>query len=198
MCCYDENMEDQQLTKKERRQMKREEKAHEIESGRRARHNKAVLFWGVSIVAVFAVGFGIFKLLSAPAQDLEASILKTCVTHSGGMHIHPDLRIVINGEAQEISANVGISGNCMRPLHTHDGTGKLHVEFPRPHDFTLGDFFSIWEKSFSAQEILGYKADDSHTIEFSVNGAPSNEYQKYVVKDHDELEIRYVEQKGAQ
>lgn len=182
-------------SKKERRQLRREERRREQEKITKAKWRKNALIWIAVILAVAAVGFGIFKLLTLSSKDVVADISKACVTHSGGMHIHPRLRIVITGEDQQIPANIGVLATCMRPLHTHDASGTLHVEFPRPHNFTLGDFFSIWEKPFSNAEILGHKADETHEITFLVNGAPNSEYEKYIVKDRDQIEIRYDEKK---
>jgi hypothetical protein len=64
-------------------------------------------------------------------------------------HIHPKLHIVIQGQEQVIPANVGITSTCMNHLHTHDDTGRLHVESPVRARFTLGDFFAVWEKPFT-------------------------------------------------
>ena len=51
-----------------------------------------------------------------------------------------------NKQNQVIPSNVGISPGtppCLRPLHTHDGSGMIHVE---PDDashpvYVIGDFF---------------------------------------------------------
>src|SRR2546426_10179788 len=62
--------------------------------------------------------------------------------HGGGMfHIHPVLRITINGQPVTIPANIGIDSalwndhsldadgmmSGMAPLHTHDTSGTIHV-----------------------------------------------------------------------
>ena len=57
------------------------------------------------------------------------------------LHIHPFLKIEILGEKQVISTDIGVSEKGMRVIHTHDTTGKLHIEAPYPHKFYLRDFF---------------------------------------------------------
>lgn len=176
--------------------MRREEKRREQEKVKKAKGRKNALAWAAVILAVAAVGFGIFKFLASSAPDVEASILKTCVNHtSPGMHIHPNLRLVINGELQDIPANIGVTPGCMRPLHTHDNTGRLHIEFSRQRNFTLGDFFKVWDKPFSSLQLFDYVVNETHSITMTVNGAANGEYEKYVLKDHDQIEIRYEEKK---
>ena len=36
----------------------------------------------------------------------------------------------------------------MKPIHSHDASGKLHVELPKNYGRTptLGDFFAIWSE----------------------------------------------------
>jgi hypothetical protein len=106
-------------------------------------------------------------------------------------HIHPNLRIVIEGVPQIIPANIGVSTNIMRPLHTHDSTGKIHAEGPCQRNFVLGDFFLIWGEEFNSENILGHKAEEG-TITMSVNGKKSEEYEKLVLRDSDNIVIEYI------
>lgn len=39
------------------------------------------------------------------------------------------------------------------PIHTHDDTGIIHIESPVKRDFTLADFFAVWNKPFSKDQI---------------------------------------------
>jgi hypothetical protein len=76
-------------------------------------------------------------------------------------HIHAHLSIFVDGQLQRIPTNVGIvpAGNttagCTYPLHTHDASGKLHVEAPAPARFTLGQFFAIWGQPLSRSNVAG-------------------------------------------
>src|SRR3990172_4720072 len=60
-----------------------------------------------------------------------------------------------NEQNQVIPSNVG-TPPCLRPLHTHDGSGMIHVE---PDDashpvYTIGDFFRLWGKEFNSSGIF--------------------------------------------
>jgi hypothetical protein len=123
------------------------------------------------------------------------------------MHVHPELSITINGEKQVIPANIGIEGvngevdhtqaqtqsSCLHFLHTHDATGKLHVESPIPMDYKLSDFFAVWGKEFSKDQILDSKIDATHRIRMVVNGQESTEYGDLLLKDLEKIEIVYEE-----
>lgn len=59
-----------------------------------------------------------------------------------------------NVVGQLIPANVGLSANCNRPIHTHDTSGTLHVETDVNRNYTLQDFFLIWGKSLNTSGIF--------------------------------------------
>lgn len=106
-------------------------------------------------------------------------------------HIHPHLKIVVNGTEQIIPADIGINTLCMNALHTHDKTGLIHVESPAKKDFTLGDFFAVWNKEFNKNQILDYKTDDTHTITLTVNSQPVDSYENTIMNDKDDIIIEY-------
>lgn len=146
---------------------------------------------------VAVVGFGFLVLLlwalrSVPAPA-ELDVTKMCTQHgSVSMHIHPHLRIFLNGKEEPIPVNVGIpSSVCMRPIHTHDGSGTLHLEFPRPRDVKLGDFFRVWGKRFNKDCVLDSCVDNQHQLSMTVNGVPNSEWENYIMSDGDQIEIRY-------
>ena len=107
------------------------------------------------------------------------------------LHIHPQLKIVVGGQDVPITANIGLEFSCHRVLHTHDADGVIHVESHYQADFTLGDFFKLWEKTFSATQILENIADAEHEIVMTVDGAPSAEYESLLLKDKQKIVIEY-------
>jgi hypothetical protein len=50
--------------------------------------------------------------------------------------------------------NVGVSENCIRPVHTLTDN-EIHVAYERPYDFTIGHFFYYW----LGNDILRYDTD---------------------------------------
>lgn len=180
-----------QLTKKERRKLRRVEKNHNIEQSKKTKARKGIGIWVFAIIAVAVIGFGIYKYLFTGPTDgsLAADPLKSCVNHAGGMHIHPKLGISIDGVKQEIPANLGVSAACMRPIHTHDSSGTIHVEFPRQHDFILENFFVLWEEPFQK---------DGYSVTMTVNGEASLEYENLILRDGDRIELNYQKSENEQ
>ncbi len=113
-----------------------------------------------------------------------------------GMHWHPELAIYVRGERQIIPADIGIGTQFagfpgydramgMAGVHTHDATGVIHFEFGglvRKGDLTLGEFFRVWGKDMRA---LG------SNMRMTVNGRESAEYESYMMRDGDKVELHY-------
>lgn len=109
------------------------------------------------------------------------------------LHIHAFLTITINGEAVEIPANIGIEPGIMRPTHTHDTSGKIHIEGPCPRTFTLGDFFDVWGQTLNETCVMNSCEDATHMLTMYVNGIESTEYRNLILKDGDKIELVYGE-----
>jgi aspartate 1-decarboxylase len=75
-------------------------------------------------------------------------------------HVHSHLAIFLNGAALAVPSNIGIvnqaAGDCFYAIHTHDGSGKIHVEGPAPGTYTLGHFFAIWGQPLQRNNIGGH------------------------------------------
>lgn len=130
--------------------------------------------------------------------------------HTLTSHIHARLNIFIEGERYVVPKDVGIATGLIAPIHTHDVSGKLHVE-PAESTYPLtpptrfpnvGDFFEVWRTNggnagnnanaiFTSTNILGHVTDATHKIRFFVNGVPNTEFQNYILRDNDEITISY-------
>ena len=168
----------------------------EQERSQTMRHKttRKIFIWVLVILGIGGGIFGITRLNRQSSYDqAQFDITTECVTHGNlGMHIHPLLSIFIDGEKQDIPANIGIvSSTCFRLIHTHDASGKLHIEWRTVRDFTLGDFFKGWDRSFSKGQIFDYKVDKAHALTITVNGIPSEKYEDLILRDGDRIEIYY-------
>jgi hypothetical protein len=90
-------------------------------------------------------------------------------------HIHAHLDVRVDGQPVEVPAYLGIdqTRGSISPLHTHDTTGVIHIESPVKRQFTLGEFFSEWDVSLSADNIGALRATDGKTLRVYVNGTPA-------------------------
>jgi len=126
------------------------------------------------------------------------------------MHRHADITIMIDGQRVAIPANIGIDSalwqdhnldqygmqsmpqmgmGAMAPLHTHDASGRIHVESREIRDYTLGDLFRIWGQTFDAQQVLGHAAPTGHRVWMVVDGSTMSPAYSVVLRDQMRIEI---------
>jgi hypothetical protein len=135
------------------------------------------------------------ELVVYPENDVEDEARDLCVSHDSdiSMHIHPELSIYVNSTLVEIPSDIGITSDCMKAVHTHDETGKIHLEYPTEHDFTLEDFFANWGETFSSTELLGLVVDEYASIRLVVDGEESDAFENLILEDHQQIEIYYTD-----
>ena len=134
-------------------------------------------------------------------EDNNWAIEDTCLegtSHSGGIsHTHSSLSIIIQGEEISIPQNIGIQDSVcpdgMRGIHTHDDTGRLHIETPSQIDAPIGAFFNIWGEIFNSEQIFDNIADSDHEVIMLVNGEVNDEFENYIMLDGDTIKISFEE-----
>ncbi len=129
----------------------------------------------------------------APAGAVSAS----------GIHWHPEISITIKGEKQAVPAGIGLgmqyAGHplydpmmMMTNMHTHDGSGQIHWEVMEgpvgEDDVRLKQFFAVWAKKFTRECIFDYCSPEG-ALTFRVNGQDNQDFENYLVKDKDKIEI---------
>jgi hypothetical protein len=93
-------------------------------------------------------------------------------------HVHSHVSIVLNGTPLAFPDEIGFvelspTSSCYYNIHTHDMSGKIHVEGPAPATFTLGQLFAIWGQPLERNNIAGlmgmpvvvYVTDDGEVTE---------------------------------
>ncbi len=146
------------------------------------------VFIGIGIATVLIMVGGV-SLLSLQ-QSKEASIPERDVVSRSGIHWHPHLSIYIKGKQQEIPKNLGISG-VHQPVHTHDSSGTLHLEISgvvTKDKIKLDNFFKIWGKKFSSECVVD---ECGGKVKMFVDGKENKDFENYLMKDKDNIEIRY-------
>ncbi len=167
------------LSKKERKELHRVERLEEKQKFARQRALKRI----TKIALIVIIGGGsitafVWYLATRPPIP-EGEILSR-----SGLHWHPELAIFVKGEKQEIPTNIGI-GAVHNPMHTHDSSGVVHLEFQgivRKDDLKLGRFFEVWGKDF---------VEFGSSVKMTGSGEEKAELQNYILKDGDKIELRY-------
>ena len=167
------------LTKKERKELKRQEKIETKDAVIQTRHTKRVIRWIGWSAFCIAIIAGLVWFVATRPPIPESDIIS-----QNGIHWHPVLAIYVKGVKQEIPTNIGI-GAVHQPVHTHDATGTIHLEFQglvRKQDITLGEFFKNWNK-----DIQSFGSN----MKMTVNSEENIEYENYIMRDKDEIELRF-------
>ncbi|MBI3573132.1 MAG: hypothetical protein HY092_02950 [Candidatus Kerfeldbacteria bacterium] len=168
-----------------RRQQEQESAHHRNKSAKRFKK------FGIWVATVLVVGGGIGWLIWSAAT--QPPLPAGDIVSKNGIHWHPQLTITMNGKDQEIPANIGLGG-AEEPIHTHDTTGTLHLEFPglvTKDDIRLGHFFKIWGKTFTSQCIFDSCNGPNGQVAMTVNGKSNTEFDQYIMRDKDQIEITY-------
>ncbi len=162
------------------------------QAGGRNKRAKMILVL-IAVALLMVVGYRYYQKNALPGDCLTipAEQMDIGGHQNLAVHIHPELEIVISGEKQVIPANIGVSDASMRPIHTHQTDGVLHIEAPCQREFTLPEFFAIWGEPLNRSCIFSYCSNETHTLKVSVNGEERNDFMKYLMRDGDKIVIEY-------
>jgi len=83
----------------------------------------------------------------------------TCGVAVETFHTHSHLSVFLNGDQLIVPDHIGIPSpggkECTYAIHTHDGSGEIHIEAAASGTFTLGNFFHIWGQPLDRTNIGG-------------------------------------------
>lgn len=174
-----ENEPNIELSKKERKELRNEQRLEEKQRFARKRAIKRVTKIALIVIIIGgSIGAFVWYLMTRPSIPEEEILSRS------GLHWHPELAIFVKGEKVEMPTNIGL-GAVHNPIHTHDPSGVIHLEFPgvvRKDNVKLVRFFEVWGKDFM---------EFGSSIRMAVNGEENIELQNYVMKDGDKIELRY-------
>lgn len=149
---------------------------------------------GIGLLTLIILIGGVFFLTKGSTST--SSVPPADIIAQNGLHWHPKLTITLKGQKQELPANIGL-GAVHQKIHTHDTDAKdgvVHIEAQgvvTKDDTKLGNFFRVWGKDFNSTQILDKKNGEEGTVKMMVNGKENTEFQNYMMKDGDKIEIRY-------
>ena len=108
-------------------------------------------------------------------------------------HIHAMLHIYVDGLLSPVPADIGIDSahGTESSMHTHDATGVIHMEAPKPFPYTLGDFFGVWGVTLGPAQVGGLSGLGGDHLHFLVNGRPLADPAAYHLHNGDSVVIGY-------
>lgn len=152
---------------------------------------KKVIIIG-AIVTILMLGGAIFLL----TKSENINVPEDQIVARQGLHWHPKVTVTIKGEKQEIPANLGL-GPVHSKTHTHDTDNKegvVHLEAQgvvTKDDTKISNFFRVWGKEFNSNKIFDKTSGPEGTVKMIVNGQENKEFENYLMKDGDNIEVKY-------
>lgn len=149
---------------------------------------------GVVILTVVILIGGIFFLSRGNTSNI--SVPEDQIVARNGLHWHPKLSVYIKGQKLELTENIGL-GAVHGKLHTHTEDykeGVVHMEIQgvvTKDDTKLGRFFQAWGKEFSSTKLFDKINGADGTVKMTVNGQENKDFNNYLMKDGDKIEVRY-------
>jgi len=146
---------------------------------------KYLIGGGVLVLIIVLLSWG--KLFGAKPLAFWNNTDIACLPNGHtnvSLHFHPELRITVDGANEQVPANIGATSACMSEVHTHDATGKIHIEAVKAgRTYTLDDFFHVWGKDI---------ARPGYTVTMMLDGQPNPELGDLVLKDGQKIELVYT------
>ena len=180
-----------------RQAIKQKDRQNRASKAIRDKKIKRLVMIGVIVAAAVGIGLAIASSKALSGAGVSASAIDGIQCNNVEQlvsHIHAHLDIFINGQPYTIPSQIGITDKCFYWLHTHDESGVIHIESPVAKDYTIGQFFDIWNKKFSNTQILDNIVNGKNTLNVYVNGNKVNagvNYRDIKLKAHDEIAVVY-------
>ena len=152
----------------------------------------------IGIIFTFIIVATVAYYTAFSQKSLAIDGIQCNTMEHADFHIHAHLDLFINGKSFTVPELIGIKpeDRCLYWLHTHDDSGIIHIESPVKKEFTLGQFFDIWNKKFDNTHLLNYTTNNKSSIMLSVyvNGKKidnKTDFRDIPLNSHDEIAIVY-------
>jgi hypothetical protein len=181
--------------------MKQKDRQNRSSKAVNQRKTKRLIVIGLIVVAI-SIGISLavtsYKLLPSSSSALSVDEIQCNASEQLLFHIHAHLDVFVNGQLMYIPPQIGIiPDKCIYWLHTHDGSGIIHIESPIKRDFTLGQFFDLWKSKLNNPKVFNNtfnKTDNSNMPQIFINGNKlpnGTNYRDIKLHAHDEIALIY-------
>jgi hypothetical protein len=181
--------------------MKQKDRQNRSSKAVNQRKTKRLIVIGLIVVAI-SIGISLavtsYKLLPSSSSALSVDGIQCNASEQLLFHIHAHLNVFVNGQLTYIPPQIGIiPDKCIYWLHTHDGSGIIHIESPIKRDFTLGQFFDLWKSKLNNPKVFNNtfnKTDNSNMPQIFINGNKlpnGTNYRDIKLHAHDEIALIY-------
>ena len=108
------------------------------------------------------------------------------------VHYHAHLDVLVDGRPVPVPAGIGIdeARRLIAPLHTHNGTGVIHIESATDEPFTLGQLFTEWGQPLRSDRVGPVTLGGGTVLRVYRNGQPvPGDPAALRLASHDEIVV---------
>lgn len=105
---------------------------------------KRMIIRSMIALAVIAVAGGIITNVITQQVRGQDPLYQCITSEDQPYQAYITIFVTVDNQEVIVPKNIGILQDCVRPLHTHDSNGVIHIAYERPYDFRLGHFLWYW------------------------------------------------------
>jgi len=96
------------------------------------------------VLVVIAVAAGIITNIITQQVRAQDPLYQCITSEDLPYQAYVTIFVTVNNQEITVPKNIGILPDCVRPMHTHDSNGVIHIAYEKPYDFRLGHFLWYW------------------------------------------------------
>lgn len=105
---------------------------------------KRVVIRSMIVLAVIAVAGGLITNIFTQQVRAQDPLYQCIRSEDMPYQAYVTISVIVDNQEVVIPKGIGITDDCIRPIHTHDSSGLVHIAYERPYDFKLGHFLWYW------------------------------------------------------
>jgi len=187
------NEQKAELTKHEKKQLKREQKHEEKQQTQESKSNKElkrkITKYSIAAAIIILIILGGYYFIVKPVREFNP-------IHKGFYHWHSNIEVSVCGEPAKLRCGAGMCGPMT--LHHHNDD-IIHIEgntIAKEEDISLGKFLDGINLEFSGTNLFGKNNGDlcpngqQGTVKMYVNGQPNMEFDNYILNRCESQNIK--------
>ena len=110
------------------------------------------------------------------------------------LHFHLHLDVDVDGKPVAVPEDIGrnAGGGYLTVIHTHDGSGVIHIESPVGHEYTLGQLFDVWGVRFTSTCLGGLCNEGDRQVRVYADGTLFRRDPRLLILGrHQEIAVTY-------
>jgi len=105
---------------------------------------KKMVIRSMIALAVIAVVAGVITNIVTQQVRAQDPLYQCISSEDQPYQAYVTIFVTVDNQEIVVPKDIGITPDCVRPIHTHDTNGYIHIAYEKPHDFRLGHFLWYW------------------------------------------------------